>query len=291
MESPAGVEVGAHDLPAVVASEGGGEGRAGHVDPREAAAVAHEAVAAGAARAGPGRPIASARLGAGAEDAPRRGSTDAGSAAEPAAPGRPRRARPGPARRPPSRRPSRGPTRETCESGCGHAPSSSMGTTSPHRVRSPAPIRFTPDRRTIPPGGLGQAGPDLLAGADDPLHAGARPAWGGGRTEEVVAEEPEAHGAGSRARRPRPEARRCRQPRAWSRGDRGARGGRCPSCPGDHPRRADPRGLRRRRRPPRSSLVAVPTASLTEIAVPNGGAGWVVAFGVTSRGPVQPASL
>jgi glucosyl-3-phosphoglycerate phosphatase len=40
---------------------------------------------------------------------------------------------------------------------------------------------------------------------------------------------------------------------------------------------------------PRSGLVAVPTASLTEIAVPDGGPGWVVAFGVTSRGPVRPA--
>jgi broad specificity phosphatase PhoE len=40
---------------------------------------------------------------------------------------------------------------------------------------------------------------------------------------------------------------------------------------------------------PRSGLVAVPTASLTEIAVPNGGPGWVVAFGITARGPVRPA--
>jgi len=40
---------------------------------------------------------------------------------------------------------------------------------------------------------------------------------------------------------------------------------------------------------PRPGLVAVPTASLTEIAVPNGGPGWVVAFGVASRGRVRPA--
>ncbi|HSJ73820.1 MAG TPA: histidine phosphatase family protein [Miltoncostaeaceae bacterium] len=40
---------------------------------------------------------------------------------------------------------------------------------------------------------------------------------------------------------------------------------------------------------PRSGLVAVPTASLTEIAVPDGGPGWVVAFGVTARGAVRPA--
>jgi broad specificity phosphatase PhoE len=40
---------------------------------------------------------------------------------------------------------------------------------------------------------------------------------------------------------------------------------------------------------PRSGVVAVPTASLTEIAVSDGGPGRVVAFGVTSRGPVRPA--
>ena len=40
---------------------------------------------------------------------------------------------------------------------------------------------------------------------------------------------------------------------------------------------------------PRSGLVPVPTASLTEIAVRDGGQGWVVAFGVTPRGPVRPA--
>jgi glucosyl-3-phosphoglycerate phosphatase len=40
---------------------------------------------------------------------------------------------------------------------------------------------------------------------------------------------------------------------------------------------------------PRSGLVAVPTASLTEIAVVDDGTGWVVAFGVTPRGPVPPA--
>ncbi len=34
---------------------------------------------------------------------------------------------------------------------------------------------------------------------------------------------------------------------------------------------------------PRSGLVAVPTASLTEIAVDGGGAGWVVAFGLAPR--------
>ncbi len=40
---------------------------------------------------------------------------------------------------------------------------------------------------------------------------------------------------------------------------------------------------------PRSGLVMVPTASLTEIALPDGGPGSVIAFGVTSRGPVRPA--
>ncbi|HSI31528.1 MAG TPA: histidine phosphatase family protein [Miltoncostaeaceae bacterium] len=40
---------------------------------------------------------------------------------------------------------------------------------------------------------------------------------------------------------------------------------------------------------PRSGLVAVPTASLTEIAVDGAGGGWVVAFGVTPRGAVRPA--
>jgi broad specificity phosphatase PhoE len=40
---------------------------------------------------------------------------------------------------------------------------------------------------------------------------------------------------------------------------------------------------------PRSGLVAVPTASLTEIAVNRGSPGWVVALGVTPRGPVRPA--
>ncbi|HEX2507053.1 MAG TPA: histidine phosphatase family protein [Miltoncostaeaceae bacterium] len=40
---------------------------------------------------------------------------------------------------------------------------------------------------------------------------------------------------------------------------------------------------------PRSGLVAVPTASLTEIAVRDGGQGWLVSLGVTPRGPVPPA--
>jgi glucosyl-3-phosphoglycerate phosphatase len=40
---------------------------------------------------------------------------------------------------------------------------------------------------------------------------------------------------------------------------------------------------------PRSGLVAVPTGSLTEIAVDGGGSGQVVAFGVSPRGPVGPA--
>jgi glucosyl-3-phosphoglycerate phosphatase len=40
---------------------------------------------------------------------------------------------------------------------------------------------------------------------------------------------------------------------------------------------------------PRSGLVAVPTASLTELAVPNGGPGWLVALGVTSGRPARPA--
>jgi glucosyl-3-phosphoglycerate phosphatase len=40
---------------------------------------------------------------------------------------------------------------------------------------------------------------------------------------------------------------------------------------------------------PRSGLVSVPTASLTEVAVPDDGPGWVVALGVTPRGPVRPA--
>jgi broad specificity phosphatase PhoE len=40
---------------------------------------------------------------------------------------------------------------------------------------------------------------------------------------------------------------------------------------------------------PRSGLVPVPTASLTEIAVNRGRPGWVVAFGVTPRGPVRAA--
>ena len=39
---------------------------------------------------------------------------------------------------------------------------------------------------------------------------------------------------------------------------------------------------------PRSGLVAVPTASLTEIAVPDGGSGWVVAFGVSPLGGSAP---
>jgi broad specificity phosphatase PhoE len=40
---------------------------------------------------------------------------------------------------------------------------------------------------------------------------------------------------------------------------------------------------------PRSGLVAVPTASLTELAVAAGGSGWIVAFGVSPRGPERPA--
>ena len=40
---------------------------------------------------------------------------------------------------------------------------------------------------------------------------------------------------------------------------------------------------------PRSGLVPVPTASLTEIAVRDGGQGCLVAFGVTPQGPVRPA--
>jgi broad specificity phosphatase PhoE len=40
---------------------------------------------------------------------------------------------------------------------------------------------------------------------------------------------------------------------------------------------------------PRSGLVAVPTGSLTEVVVPDDGAGWVAAFGVSPRGPAPPA--
>ena len=40
---------------------------------------------------------------------------------------------------------------------------------------------------------------------------------------------------------------------------------------------------------PRSGLVAVPTGSLTELAVVGGEEGYVVAFGVSPRGPAPPA--
>ncbi len=114
--------------------------------------------------------------------------------------------------------------------------------------------------------------------------------WTGRLADEVVAEEPEAHGGwleGSAAP-PGGEAFADTCARiAAAIADLAASGaGRALVVTHGGPIRAAcaaVAGL------PRSGLVAVPTASLTEIAVPNGGVGWVVAFGVTRRGPVRPA--
>jgi broad specificity phosphatase PhoE len=128
----------------------------------------------------------------------------------------------------------------------------------------------------------------LPAGPDRRWREAGIGRWAGRLVDEVVAEDPEAHGGWLEGTTAPPGGEAfpdtCARVEAAIRDLAGSGVERALVVTHGGPIRAacaTVAGL------PRSGLVAVPTASLTEIAVPNGRAGWIVALGVTSGGPVR----